>query len=69
LVSAARPIFFGSPSVIANRWFADNERTQAQALQNINTALGSSLAYILSGVYFRDLHKDTIECLKGLVIC
>ena len=63
MVAAARPIFFGSPSVIANRWFADNERTQAQAIQNINTALGSSLSYILSGLYFMDLNEDAMTCL------
>ena len=51
-VAAARPVFLGSPAMIANRWFADNERARAQAIQNIQTALGTAVSLVLSGFIF-----------------
>jgi len=60
LVAFARPIFLGSPSLIANRWFADNERAMALTIQNVNQALGSTLAFILAGYYFKDEGRDSL---------
>lgn len=59
-LAASRPMILSCPSLIATRWFPENQRALAQALQNINNILGSMFALILAGWYYASENRDVI---------
>ena len=67
-VAAAKPIFISSASMIANRWFADNERATSQVIQDINAVTGPALIIIISGIVFSEEDRDSRQCLYKLMM-
>lgn len=52
LVASTVPVFVNATSMIANNWFADNERALATAIGGIAMPLGTLLSFTLTGLLF-----------------
>jgi predicted MFS family arabinose efflux permease len=46
IISFANPIYLSASNIIANRWFADNERALATSMIGLSIPLGSVCAFI-----------------------
>ena len=63
----ANPFILNSISVIANTWFADNERARATAIAALMTPVGCLCGLGMTGVIARGMDKDSpIVCMERL---
>ena len=59
----ANPLILNSIAVIANVWFADDERAQAMAIASLMAPLGSLLGLTISGVIAAGVDEtDPVDC-------
>ena len=74
LCSCCNPFFLNVMTIIANRWFTDNERALATALLIIGSPIGVGVSYGLTGYWFigikdqREDPKEFLELLKTLMV-
>lgn len=63
----ANPFILNSISIIANMWFAEEERARAMAIAGLMAPLGSLLGLGLAGIIIIGLDvDDPIECMNHL---
>ena len=63
----ANPFILNSISMIANTWFADNERARATAIAALMTPIGCLCGLALTGVVAHGMVKDDpTECMQRL---
>jgi len=58
LVACSAPFIINCQVVVANKWFSDKERALATALLTVSMPLGTALAFLLTGHFFRDIEGD-----------
>lgn len=68
LCSCCNPFFVNVQSIIANKWFPDDERAFATALQTIAMPLGSGLSFGLNQYWFSDTSYDFLTLFKTLMV-
>lgn len=62
---AANPLVLNSISVIANMWFADEERARCSAISGLMAPLGSLIGLALTGVLSAGVNTDDAQdCFK-----
>lgn len=57
------PIVLNAISVVANLWFADNERAKATSLAGIAVTMGSILGFTITGIVAAGVDRtDREDC-------
>ena len=62
IIAAAGPMVTSSISIIANLWFADNERSTATSIMSLSNPIGSFSSLFIQGIY----SAVTIKKIKNL---
>jgi MFS family permease len=52
VIGLSQAFLLQSTNIVANRWFPNGERAQAQAILGLGVAVGSLLSFIVTGVLF-----------------
>ena len=68
ICSCCNPFFINVQSIIANKWFPDNERALATAIQTIAMPLGSGLSFALNSYWFSVESLPFFGVFKTLMI-
>ena len=69
ICSCCNPFFINVQSIIANRWFMDDERALATALQTIAMPLGSGASFALNSYWFHGSeNRDFFGLFKTLMV-
>lgn len=66
IIGISSPLTTGGVSIIANYWFADNERARATSLMLVSNPLGIFVSFLIQAIYsgrINDLHQN-----KGLTL-
>ena len=66
-ISLSCPLFFNMMTQFCGDWFPDNERTFVTALCGLTIPLGNLLAFIMSGLMFKNMDTPDLETRRDLV--
>lgn len=58
LIGLSSPLTTGGVSIIANYWFADNERARATSLMLVSNPLGIFVSFLIQAVYSSQIKKE-----------
>lgn len=61
IIGISSPLTTGGVSIIANYWFADNERARATSLMMASNPFGIFVSFLIQSIYsvhIKDLHKN-----------
>lgn len=60
MIASVSSIWIDSKIVIANKWFADDERALAVTLLAVSMAVGQAVSFVLTGVAFADIGSESV---------
>lgn len=61
LQACAAPFIINSQVIICNKWFADKERALATSLLTVAMPLGTALAFVQTGIFYKDDNQTPEE--------
>jgi len=66
LQACAAPFIINCQIIICNKWFSDKERARATSLLTVALPLGTAVAFLLIGIFFKDPNQTADENKAGL---